>query len=214
MRKPIPALFILLFLAIQIIGVPNTLAIGALCELPEYLLSGTVKVGTTGVPAIITVCSVSNNCTETETETDDPGYFEISLPEAIYALKASYDGKEMWYSKKPTQVASTKITLTKSTRKNFTFGSGDSPTIDAVTPIGDTIARGQQIIITGQNFGSTKSYVLFGDYYTNSSIYISKWTDTEIIIKIPSCAPLTMLRVFCPLTGTSGEYCIAQPIPQ
>ena len=61
--------------------------------------------------------------------------------------------------------------------------AGAAPVITSISPT--TVVAGQQVTITGTNFGSTSAYVMFGSI---AYPWVSSWTNTQIVVTVPSNA--------------------------
>ena len=74
------------------------------------------------------------------------------------------------------------------------------PSITSISPT--TAAPGQQVTITGTNFGSTSGYVVFGSI---AYPWVSSWTNTQIVVTVPSNAQTGLVYVQNPGGGQSNS---------
>lgn len=128
--------------------------------------------------------------------------YAANLPAGRYIVATSKGGVTTWGTGAP-RVKASAIEVVGDTKKDFTIYPA-LPHIDSLS--NDIIAVGQSapLTINGTGFGTSKGYIDFGGYVTNSNI--AMWSDTAITITVPKSAISGCLRVFAKYAA--GSNCV------
>ena len=75
-----------------------------------------------------------------------------------------------------------------------------APVITSIAPT--TVLAGQQVTITGTNFGSTQGDVAFGNIWQSM---ITSWSDTQIVVAVPGSAQSGAVSVITSVYAQSNS---------
>ncbi|MEM2963748.1 MAG: hypothetical protein QXQ02_02560 [Halobacteria archaeon] len=137
------------------------------------------------------------------------GRLTMTVPPGTYLMDMVFLKNQNWqyivYNGAPNLTRASTITVKSNMTRSIKL-TNKIPTITAVSPA--VLVRGQEAVISGMNFGSTRGYISFNGYLTNSSTYILSWTDTEIHVKVPNYATTGDMQICPPYSGCSQAYCV------
>lgn len=126
--------------------------------------------------------------------------YGVQLAKGRYIIAASNGAVTTWNTGSP-RVRASAFEVSKNMVKDLTL----YPTIPHIDSVSTAVmTEGQPITINGTGFGTSKGYVEFGSYVTNSKIAL--WSDTAITMTVPTSAIPGCLRVFAKYTA--GSNCI------
>lgn len=124
--------------------------------------------------------------------------YGVQLPKGRYSIAASNGAVTTWNTGSP-RVRASAFEISRDTVKDLSIYS-TIPHIDTVSTA--VMTKGQPITINGTGFGTSKGYVEFGSYVTNSKIAL--WSDTAITMAVPTSAIPGCLRVFAKYAAGSN----------
>jgi hypothetical protein len=136
-------------------------------------------------------------------ETDSAGKWVVTVPSGSYRLSAtSPGGATVFYPSAPL-IDSSLIGIKTGSYSRTLVLANDPPEL---TGFSGLVVSGQTLQLYGRGFGSVKGKVDFNGYATSA---VSQWSDTQIMLIVPSSAIPGCVRVFSLAGGYSECALIA-----